>query len=213
MSEITIEEKELLELLSIYYTARIDIKNYGQDSNSIEIVENSDPSSIIMYPKWFNKEQGTGITIQSKKLSLDLKIKCINNGELNLTFITLDTKDREGNRFPAYIDYTSIKINGVEQLKENKLIWHDELFVIKRKVKNNELITINIEWKPFTSSSLYTEKIIIDLRKQVEKLAEENKIQLEEIEYLENKNKKLKKKLRRIKEANVLEFMKMKKGF
>ena len=211
-------EEDLLDVLSIYYTARIDIKNLGDENNSIEIIENSDPEAIITYPPGFDKSQGTWVILQSKKFSIDLKIKCINDGAFKLAFLTLDTRDYKNDRFPTYLDYTSIIVNGKEHLEENKLIWHDEYIMIRRDVKDNELITIHAEWKPFTSSSVYVDRIknklnenIENLNKEVENLKKENNTQKEKIKKLKNTNKKLEETLQKISNSSLLEIRKIKK--
>ncbi len=198
---------DILKVLSMYCKSRIDIKNSGTDENSIEIIENSDPSAQIQTPTWFNKN-GKGIIINSTKLSIDLKIKSIKDGTLNIALRSQDTKDKENNKFPIYIDYTSLKINNKEQLTQNKLIWHDEPFKIRRKVKDNELITIHVEWQPFSSSSLYENKKINDLEEKLEELKNEANQRIEE---LEEENIKLKRKISLISNSSLREIRKIKK--
>lgn len=205
------EDNEILKSLAKYYTSRIDLKNFGNDNNSIEIIENSDSLAQITTPNWFNKEKGKGIIIQSNKLSSDLKIKCINDGILNITLRGLDIRDKEDNRFPVYIDYTSLIINDKEYITENKLIWHDEPFKTERKVKDNELITIHVEWQPFSSSSLYENKKLKNLERKVEKLTDKNTQQKEKIKELKSENKKMKRKLKEISNSSLLELRKIKK--
>lgn len=197
MSELkNTDEKinELLNLLSIYYTARIDFKNAGNYTNSIEVIDSSDNLNIT-FPKWFKNHQGTGMVITSENNQLDLRLKCIKNGLLYIYLRGLDVKDKNKNRFPVYIDYSSLIINGKEYIEENKLIWHDEPFLVTKNVKNNELITIHAEWKPFNSSSLYENKKLSELE--------------EEIEKLKDKNKKLENKLKETSESNFLEIKKL----
>lgn len=221
MSELLNKENEekFLKLLpiyntsrtDIYNTSRIDIKNFGKDDNSIEIIENSDSTAYIDFPKWFKNNQGSGVIIKSNKSSIDLKIKCINDGTLNIFLKGVDVRDKNNNRFPVYIDYTSLIINNKEQLKENKLIWHDEPLKIIRKVKDNELITIHVEWKPFSSSSLYENKKINDLEEKLEELKNEMNEKIKELEDLEEENENFKRKLNLISNSSLREFRKMKK--
>ncbi len=178
-------------LLSNYNTCRIDIKNFGNENNSIKIISTSDSLANVSFPEWFKNDEGTGVVIQSKKSYMDFKIKCINDGILNINLKSIDIHDRENNRFPIYIDYTSLKINNEEHIIENKLTWHDELYIIKRKVKNSTILKIHVEWQPFSPSSLYKNKIIINQKEKVKKLTKTNKQQKEEIYKLKRKNKEI----------------------
>lgn len=187
-----------------YITSRIDIKNYGSINNNLEIIKNSDKNARIDSPSGLKNDKGRGIIIQSTGRKIDLKLRCIKDGILAIVLRGVNVKDRKGNRFPIYIDYNSLTINKKEYIENSKLVWHDEPFIIRRRVKNNELITIHIEWMPFTSSSLYENKKIKELK--------ELTIQTDErIKELEEENEDLKKKLSLISNSNLLEINKIKK--
>lgn len=205
------------KLLKNYNTCRIDIKNYGNSKNSIDIISNSE-NTKINFPNWLKDKSGTGITIQSDFNYIDLKIKCINDGILNINLRSIDIRDKKDKRFPIYIDYTTLIINSKEYITENKLTWHDEPYIIKKDVKNNELITIHVEWQPFSSSSLYENMKSKNLEEKVKKLTDNNNKQKEKIEEQENeinelktKNEKLNNKLKEISNSSLREFRKMKK--
>lgn len=208
MSELLNEEEELLKSLEKYYTSRIDIRNFGNEDNTIEIITKSDLDAKIKFPKWMESEKGKGMSIESNKLSIDLKIKCINDGKLKIFFRSQDIKDKENNRFPVYIDYTSLIINKKEYITENQLTWFDDSFTITKDVKDNELITIHAEWMPFTKSSLYENKKLIKLEKEFEKLTNNFNKTNEKIEELKSKNKKLKNK---ISNSSIRELRKIQK--
>ena len=204
------DESSIKTLMLNYITSRIDIKNFGDENNSIEIIDMSD-STNIQFPNWFKDKKGQGIQIENPNGTLNIKLKCIQKGTLNIFLKGRDVRDKEGTRFPVYIDYTSLKINGKEQLTENKLIWHDEPYIIKKEVKDSELITIQAEWKPFNPTSLYENKKLKNLERKVEKLTEKNTKQKEKIKELKSENKKMKRKLKEISNSTLLEFRKMKK--
>ena len=205
------EISELLDSLSIYYTSRIDMKNFGNETNNIEIIDILDSDADITFPKWFKNNSGTGVIIQSNALSIDLKIKCVNNGKLEINLRGLDIRDKETNRFPVYIDYTSLIINNKEYIKTSELAWHDESFKVEKEVKDNELITIHAEWKPFNSSSLYENKAINKLKEKNDKLIAQNKKQKEKIKELKDENNKLKKQIKKISNSSLWEIRKIKK--
>ena len=138
--------------LKKYYTARIDIKNYGTNNN-VEILIISDSNSEISRPDWFNDHFGEGVQIHSFKGDLDLKIKCINQGELKINLRGIDVRDKKGNRFPVYIDYTKFSVNNEEIINGNELTWHDQPYRFSKLVSNSEIVDINVQWMPFSSSS------------------------------------------------------------
>ena len=158
LNDEKIEEVPLniLNLLTKFHTARIDLKNFGSESNSIVIMDNSDVHSKEYSPNWFKTEQGKGLLIESVKGSIDLKVKCINDGLLKIYLRGLDVRDKNKKRIPIYIDYIKLSINGDLIIQDNKLTWHDHPYIFKKEVKNSEIIDIHIEWLPFNSSSDYT---------------------------------------------------------
>ena len=144
--------KNFDSFLKKYYTARIDIKNYGKDNN-IMILKNNDPNSIIYRPDWLNDSLGSGIQIHSYNGCLDLKVKCINNGELKINLRGIDVRDKNGKRFPTYIDYTNFSVNNESILDHNELTCHDYPYRFSMLVHDSEIVDIHIEWMPFNSSS------------------------------------------------------------
>lgn len=143
------------EMLTKYYTARIDIKNKGSFANQIKIFDISDNIAEITSPAWFINEQGHGKCVISAKGEISFKIKCINDGDLHIELRTLDITDRNNRRFPVYIDYLSFKIDDTEYLKENTLAWHNDPIQYNKKVIDGEIIKINLKWQPFTKISKY----------------------------------------------------------
>ena len=139
----------ICDRLNKYNTGRIDIKNAGIKSNTVELVEVSDRDAFHYYPSWFDNLQGEGkgLVVESHKNFLDLTVKCIGNGEL---YLTLRGKDFRVNnqRVPIYINYTKFKVNGIDILNEDLLIWHDKSYTFKLLVKNNDYVNISLAWKP-----------------------------------------------------------------
>lgn len=146
------ENESLMKNLYPYFTSRLDIKNYGNEKNSIEILSNSDDMAEVFRWSWFKDNQGEGVTIQSVKSVLDLKIKCVNDGLLNIFLRSKDIKDKNNNRFPIYIDYTSLKINDIPLLTDHNLFSHDVPYIFKKDVNDSEILSIHCEWLPFNSS-------------------------------------------------------------
>lgn len=145
--------KNFESLLEKYYTARIDIKNHGTDTNNLMILEINDVNSEIYRPDWLNDFTGAGIQIHSSSGSLDLKIKCINGGVLKFYLRGSDVRDKNGQRFPVYIDFTNFTVNGASVIEDNELTWHDEPYTFSKPVCDLEIVDIHIEWTPFSNSS------------------------------------------------------------
>lgn len=141
-----------LNLLLKYGTARIDIKNFGDEENNIKII-NSDDNLNISRPNWLNDDEGNGIVVESIKGRLDLEILCLNKGTLRFWLRGPDVRDKNMNRFPVYIDYTKFSVNDVDYIYNNTLITHDKFFTISKNVNNLEIVRITLEWLPFNSSS------------------------------------------------------------
>ena len=106
--------------------ARIDIKNFGDEFNSFEIINNSDVSSSVSYPEWFTNKKGIGLKIESSSGFLNIKLKVINDGKLKLWLRGIDLRNEDNTRIKCLIDYTALKINDEVCLKGHNLYWHDE---------------------------------------------------------------------------------------
>lgn len=137
--------EEINKKYSKYNTARIDIKNEGNSSNNIEIIQNSDNNCSISFPEWINKN-GKGLIITSEKQNISLKIKCIGDGELKIWLRGIDFKDKNKNRLPIYINYTNLSINHQNIFNTGKIVCHDNPFKITRNVNNNDILTLKISW-------------------------------------------------------------------
>lgn len=139
-----------------YITARIDIKNLGNGDNDLLILENSDNNSRVATPPWYTTTEGIGKVIHTKKGSIYLKVKCINDGKLEIYLRGIDFRDKKKQRVPIYIDYTKFYINGVCIFDSSISISHDKCYnYIKDNVKDGDIIDMYIEWEPFDQNSLY----------------------------------------------------------
>ena len=139
-----------------YVTARIDFKNFGTEENNLEILECSDLSSEIFAAPWLNDDEGVGWVINSRKGSIDLKIKCINDGQLQILLRGIDFRDRNHDRVPVFIDYTNLTINGICIFDSRISVHHDNSYkYLKKDVKDGEIFDIHIEWEPFDYQGIY----------------------------------------------------------
>ena len=139
--------------LEKYGTARIDIKNQGTSSNNLMILDINDLNSKIDRPNWFKDFLGSGTQIHSSNGILNFKIKCVNDGELVIKLRGVDVRDKNGKRFPVYIDYTNFSVNGKNIINSNELTSHDYPYTFSKLVQDSEIVDIQVQWMPFNPSS------------------------------------------------------------
>lgn len=162
------------EDLKIYETARIDIIKKNGAINEIKILENSDSFSTVGYPKIFQKENSSGFLLTTRKSGINLKLQCIGDGKLSIFLKSQGITDKKGTRFPIYIDYEKVVIDGKNYLDENKLLCHDDRYFIEIDVHDEQIIQLHFEWSPFSKSSIYIDRKNEKLKKQIIKLEKEN---------------------------------------
>ena len=141
------------EFLIKYLESRIDIKNYGNETNNIIMLNSNDSTLNITHPDWFNNEKGTGTVITSVKGDLNLSFKCINKGKLSIGFKSIDYRDKKRNPIPIYIDYTEVVVNDEIIVDESHVVWHNAPLIFEKEVEDGEIVTINVKWNPITYKS------------------------------------------------------------
>ena len=93
-------------------TARLDVKNFGDDDNEVEVMYVSDPSATVNDQRMTRKGKVARRVIQSSVGSLDLRLRCVGDGELQIGLRGKDVRDQSGDRIPIRIDYTSLIVDG-----------------------------------------------------------------------------------------------------
>ena len=173
--------------LNKFSTARIDLKNYGGESNNILLLNENMSLFNISQPDWFTDSNGVGSTVTSDNKQLDLSVKCINDGKLKIDFRSIDFKDSNNNRIPIYIDYGEIKIDGKSIINDSTVLWYDNKLEYSKDVKDGQIVNIKLKWEPLNENSDCKNILIgsADENKEIKKLKKE-------IKALTNKNKKLK---------------------
>lgn len=150
-----LKKKNLSKNLEIYNTGRLDVKNFGLKENKLIVIESNIPITNNNFPDWFKNDNGEGLVVSNYYSPIDLKIECVNDGILRIYLRGPDVRDKNGNRFPVYIDFTNFKVNDEIILNSNELVWHDRPFVFEKNVKNFDIINIHVEWLPFNYLSTY----------------------------------------------------------
>ena len=126
---------------------RIDIKNRNKENNTIEVLENKKNANVY-YPAWFKTNDGKGAVVETNEQSFDLKFKCVNDGSLSISLRGPDVRDQYDKLDPAFIDYHRFTINNEDIIQSNKVVWHNDDYLIIKEVKNGDIIEIHAEWKP-----------------------------------------------------------------
>ena len=126
-------------------TMRIDIKNFGDIDNAVTI---NAPDAQINLPAWFADVQGAGAVVATSALRQIIIVKVIKNGNLHINFRGIDNRDDRGVRFPLWIDYKSITVDGKELLTAPKAAWHDKPYRYKIPVKDGQIIMLKIKQQP-----------------------------------------------------------------
>ena len=148
---IFLENKHLTEdyvqtIFKKYLTVRMDIKNHGNKSNSMEIIDISDKSSSIEFPSWLKNNEGKGLKIESLKGVLDLKLKCVNDGLLVIKFRGIDFSREE--RIPIFVNLYKFVIDNEIIIDKDTFVSHDNFYTYKKDVKDGEEVILSIMWEP-----------------------------------------------------------------
>ncbi len=141
------------EFLRKYNECRIDIKNIGNADNKVEILDCDDSLCDISNPVWLRDDTGTGSVIYSVQDSLNISLKCVNDGTLMLSFKGIDYRDRLDNRIPVYIDFTEIVVDGESLVRGSKVSWHDNPIEYYKDVKDGQVVKIQLKWLPLNYNS------------------------------------------------------------
>lgn len=139
------------ELISKYDFCRIDVKNMGDETNSIEVLSSNDPNLYIDNPKWFMDSEGIGSVFESSNGNLSLNLSCVGDGKLVVKFRGVDYRDYTNSRLPIFVQYEYIKING-NDVGTNILLSHDKLRKQFIDVKDGEQVNISAKWKTISSN-------------------------------------------------------------
>lgn len=145
---------KLRNKLNMYCTARIDLISWGSNVG-VELVEISDEEYFSYDPTWLDKNKASGKVIETNEETVELKIKCIGEGLLKVYLRTKDVRDKNRERFPIFIDYTELIINDEEIFDENILVNHDHPYIFEKSVVHDEIVSVKVSWKIFSSQSEY----------------------------------------------------------
>lgn len=136
-------------IMNLLNTARIDVKLTGSMTD-LRVLP-SDTGAIVSKPAWF-QGQGPFYVITSYKENMKLRLETSGNGKLQILLkglYILNTK-KEPRNLPLWIDYTSMKVDGVEMLKEPCPVWHNKPFSLLKDVSGRNVFNVELSWKAHT---------------------------------------------------------------
>ena len=127
--------------------ARIDISTPMVDENKsqFEVFVNGSEESEKQV-NWMRNLQRDGFVIKGEGSAMEILIKARNNADLVVVLRGPDTRDKNGNRYPTWVKYTSVIINGEELLSEPANVWHDKPFIYTLKTKAGKEYKIHAKW-------------------------------------------------------------------
>lgn len=135
------------KILLPYHIGRIDIKNSGESQNQLEFLYAGDDVDLS-FPDWFKHEEGIGAVCESSKGSMDLKVRCIGKGNLNLRLRGVFAKNN-GKIMPIYTEFNNLSVNGRSLINESKIVSHDDFHDCYLEVDDGDILFIRAEWAPF----------------------------------------------------------------
>ncbi len=151
-----LQVKQIYKQLSSF---RVDAKNFGTADNALVVIA---PKTKVSTPAWFANAQGKGSMIEGSELKQSISLKAIKSGKLQLTF---KGPDRRANnvRYPLWIDYKSIKIDGKEILSSPVATWHDKPFKYEMPVKDGQVVKIAFKQQPHQYAKSELKDVILKL--------------------------------------------------
>lgn len=156
-------DRQLQEFIFNFRSARLDIKNHGQE-NSITITNKDVVHPFwVETPKWFSDKSGKGCVVQARQDQCSLRVRCHGTGSLSIECKALDRRGTKGVRLPLWVTYTSLKINGQEQLDAPSNASHDHPLYFRCQVKDEELLQIDARWHVYNYEKKELRRLMLEL--------------------------------------------------
>jgi lipopolysaccharide biosynthesis glycosyltransferase len=161
-----------------YETARIDIKNFGTEDNSVTIEQCSDEAIQVESPVWLKDSQGTGLVIHSVEGKMELETRSIGAGNVRIQVRGKSCLDNDGKRYPVWIYVTCLRVDGKELFTSPHFVCYNKPFVHNLNVKDGQIVKIYIEWrsavdilaKHFEKGEAETAKKLVMVQKKIAQL-------------------------------------------
>ena len=165
-------------ILAEMSTIRVDIK--GTSNNKSNAIEVEALNATITAPIWFRDTRGAGQVLTSCARKGKIKISVINTGKLMMAFRGPDMRF-DGQRFPLWIDYKSIKIDGKRVLFSPVETWHDKPWRYEMFVKGGQVVFVEYEQQIHPYSRKELKETILKLNPTSEVIQENINVLTDEI--------------------------------
>ena len=131
-----------------YMTARVLLKNCGEDSSDLVMLGASDPDVQISEPTWFNTDScGKGYEVLSRRGRLNLRFRCVGDGILTVILRGVDVLDECKNHIPIWIEYTSAQIDGEPLFTQPIIAGGYHPYKFTKDVRDGAVADLCISWK------------------------------------------------------------------
>ncbi len=146
-NKINLEEykENMTWLKDVWNLTRVDIKNMGQESNKVKLLNNE--NLYVSYPGWFHDDHGEGCVIEYENRDIDINFECANDGNIELIIRGKDFRNLDNIRKPVYMNYTKLTINDRVIYNHDNLIWHNDSYIFNKECFDKENINIKLESK------------------------------------------------------------------
>lgn len=163
--------------------ARVDVKNIGEESNSLELIS-KDSRSKVLFPEFLDDEEGNGCTISSAH-DINVVLKAKNKGTLRFKFKGPNYKDENNVRLPVPVCFKEFEINNELEFSKNFFVWHDKSYVYEKELFDEDIL--HIKFKFDTLNSYFPElREYVYAMDDYEQLEDKYKIYLEYINKIRN---------------------------
>lgn len=131
-------------------TGRVDFlaPKSSPDDKPFALFENG---AELAVPDWIQQSQKHGYSVERKPYAMDLTLKALKDAtvsvELRGPHEWLDPQHKEKGLIEHWVDYRKLIINGQEQLKKNKAVWHDLPYILPLQIKAEEEYFIQVRWQ------------------------------------------------------------------
>lgn len=143
-----IDNDYVSSLISLLPKVRLDFKNCGNSSNSYEIIScNIAEDSFIHKPSWLCKDTGDAFICQSKNNDVELKIKIIGDGVMQLWLRAELMTNSNEKHLPLFIEYLDFNVDGKNILEDWSFYSHDRHGFFEFNVKDNQVVDLKFNWK------------------------------------------------------------------
>lgn len=103
-----------------------------------------------------------GVMLSGKSRNARITFQVIGNGILKFIFRGPDER-ANGARFPVWVDYSSIKIDGTEILSAPIQTWHNQPYVFEKNVTDGQIVTMECVQIPHNYTDTELETLINNL--------------------------------------------------